>query len=125
MCDWSASECKDYKVGIATVACAASESTKNTKGYVGIDMTIGWIGFLGQPGRIQSHGVERGVHDVALLVERQEIYICDAGAPINLAIPLMLDECLRLSAIPAIPVYLISNSSEFCSPDLGYFICHV
>ena len=28
MCDWSASECKDYKVGIATVACAASESTK-------------------------------------------------------------------------------------------------
>ena len=28
MCDWSASECKDYKVSIATVACAASESTK-------------------------------------------------------------------------------------------------
>ena len=29
MCaNWSASECKDYKVGIATVACAASESTK-------------------------------------------------------------------------------------------------
>ena len=28
MCDWSASECKDYKVGIATVACVASESTK-------------------------------------------------------------------------------------------------
>ena len=28
MCDWSASECKDYTVSIATVACAASESTK-------------------------------------------------------------------------------------------------
>ena len=28
MCDWSASECKDYKVGIATVARIASESTK-------------------------------------------------------------------------------------------------
>ena len=26
MRDWSASECKGYKVGIATVACAASES---------------------------------------------------------------------------------------------------
>ena len=29
--DWSASECKDYKVGIATVACAASDSLKIQK----------------------------------------------------------------------------------------------
>ena len=29
--DWSASECKDYKVGIATVACAASDSLKIEK----------------------------------------------------------------------------------------------
>ena len=31
MLDWSASECKDYKVGIATVACAASDSIKTHK----------------------------------------------------------------------------------------------
>ena len=31
MLDWSASECKDYKVSIATVACAASDSFKTHK----------------------------------------------------------------------------------------------
>ena len=31
MCDWSASKCNDYKVGIATVACAASDSIKTLK----------------------------------------------------------------------------------------------
>ena len=31
MCDWSASECKDCKVGIATVACAASESNSTQR----------------------------------------------------------------------------------------------
>ena len=31
MLDWSASECKDYKVGIATVACASPDSLKTHK----------------------------------------------------------------------------------------------
>ena len=31
MCDWSASECEDYKVGIATMACAAPDSMKTLK----------------------------------------------------------------------------------------------
>ena len=40
MCDWSASECKDYKVGLATVPCAASEATPIQKGYVGMARTL-------------------------------------------------------------------------------------
>ena len=39
MLDWSPSECKDYKVGIATVACAASDSL-DTKGNVGMAWTL-------------------------------------------------------------------------------------
>ena len=31
MLDWSASECKDYKVGIATGACASPNSLKTHK----------------------------------------------------------------------------------------------
>ena len=40
MCGWSASECKDYKVGIATVARACVRVHQYTKGYVGMAWTL-------------------------------------------------------------------------------------
>ena len=71
-----------------------------------INMTMALVSFLRQVGRIQTHGVERRLHDVALLVERQEIHICNAGAPINLAVALMLDECTEIDCNPCYPCVL-------------------
>ena len=53
----------------------------------GDDMIVPWVSLAWQTSWIQTHGIERRLHNVALLVERQ-ILMRDAGAPLNLIVPL-------------------------------------
>ena len=66
-------------------------------------MMAGWIELGGQLLVVQTHGVERLLQQVALLVESQKILVSNPGCPIDLAIPLMLDEGTEVERNPCYP----------------------
>ena len=70
------------------------------------DVSAAWVGCTGQPWSIQPHGMQRRLHNIAFLVQKQEILIRDAGAPIVLAVPLMLDEGTEVEGNPCYPCVL-------------------